>query len=488
MGQTLKEKYNNLPAAVKASVLFVFCGILKDAIDFIVTPIFSRILEQEEYGLFNVYNSWYQIFHIAVSLYIFSDGFVVGLSRFGNKKEEFTSSQQGLILVLALPWILLYALNFRNWNTMLQMNTIMVVLMISQIVFTTPMNLWVQKKRYTYDYRPYVPVMIIYALMQPLLALVLIFINNLNQGSFNNGVLRIYAGVGVQIAFGFVLMIMQFIRTPKFADKEYWGFSLSTNSVLVPYYFSQILLNHSDKLMIDRFVGKAQTAVYSIAHSAAFTLLVVTGSLNSTFTPWLHNKLKTKDTSEVKKLTSSLIILVAVCSLIIFLMTPELMMILGDEKYAEGKWIVPPLTFGVFIIFIYTLLADVELYFSGNKYVTFASILGAAVNIILNYLLIPKIGYLVAGYTTIIGYLVMCACHLIFLRIICRKQDIKAGSLFDIRIILLVTVVLAALLIGVMCLYQLILIRYIILFGLAAALFIKRKMIIDLISGIKKKS
>ena len=79
MGQTLKEKYNNLPAAVKASVLFVFCGILKDAIDFIVTPIFSRILEQEEYGLFNVYNSWYQIFHIAVSLYIFSDGFVVGL-------------------------------------------------------------------------------------------------------------------------------------------------------------------------------------------------------------------------------------------------------------------------------------------------------------------------------------------------------------------------------------------------------------------------
>ena len=487
MGLNLKEKYNNLPSAVKASIFFVFCGVLKDAIDFIVTPVFSRILEQEEYGLFNVYNSWYQIFHIAISLYIFSDGFVVGLSKFGNKKEEFTSSQQGLILVLALPWILIYALNYNNWNALLQMSTSMVILMLCQIVFTTPMNLWVQKKRYTYDYRPYVPVMIVYALMQPLLALALIFANNVTGSNYNNALLRIYSGVGVQIAFGFVIMIIQFIRTPKFADKEYWKFSLSTNSVLVPYYFSQILLNHSDRLMIDRYVGKAQTAVYSIAHSAAFTLLVVTSSLNSTFTPWLHNKLKTKDTSEVKKLTSSLIILIAVCSLIIFLITPELIMILGDEKYAEGIWIVPPLTFGVFIIFIYTLFADVELYFRGNKFVTVASVLGAAVNIILNYLLIPKAGYLIAGYTTIIGYLVMCACHLIFLRIICKKQDIRPETLFDIRVILLVTVILGALLAGIMCLYQLILIRYIILLGVAVILFIKRNLIINLISGIRKK-
>ncbi len=484
MKLTLNERIKNLPPAVKASILFVFCGILKDAIDFIVTPIFSRLLSQEDYGLFNVYNSWYQIFRIAVSLYIFSDGYIVGLSKFENKREQFTSSQQGLILVLSLPWMLIYAVNYKTWNSLLKMNTSLVILMIAQIVFTTSLNLWLQKKKYIYDYRAYVPVSIVYSLLQPLLGILLIY---LNDGTYNNGEIRIYSGVGVQIIFGFILMIVQFVQSPKFASKEYWKFSLSTNTVLVPYYFSQILLNHSDKLMIDRFVGKAQTAIYSIAHSAAFTLLVVSSSLNSTFTPWLYGKLKKNETDGTKKLTTSLILLVAVCSLIIFLMTPELMMVLGDEKYTEGKWIVPPLTFGVFIMFIYTLFADVELFYSGNKQVTVASVLGAGANILLNYLFIPKIGYLVAGYTTIVGYVIMCICHYIFLRIICHKQNIRPETLFDIRVILLVTVILGALLAGIMCLYQLILIRYIILLGVAVILFIKRNLIIKLISGIRKK-
>jgi hypothetical protein len=81
----------------------------------------------------------------------------------------------------------------------------------------------------------------------------------------------------------------------------------------------------------------------------------------------------------------------------------------------------------------------------------------------------------------------MCACHLIFLRIICKRQDIRPETLFDIRVILPVMVVLGALMAGIMCLYQLILIRYIILLGIAVILFIKRNLIIKLISGIRKK-
>ena len=356
-----------LSKGIKASLFFIVCGVLKDAVDFLVTPVFSRILEQEEYGLFNVYNSWFQIFRILIALNIFSDGYIVGLSRYEDKKEKFTSSQLGLVTALLIPWLAVYLINHDNWNNLLQMNTSMILLMFAHIGFTNAFNLWQAKKRFTYDYRSYVPVMVTYILLQPTIPIILILNNHTD---INNGFVRIYAGVGVQIFFGIIFFVFQFVKNPTFFDKEYWKYGVSANIVLLPHYLSQIMLNHSDKIMIDRFVGTAKTAIYSIAHSAAFTMLVVTTSINSVFTPWLYSRLKKKDTSEIRKLTSTMLILVAVVSLAIVIVTPELMLVLGDRGYAEGVWIIPPLIFGVFIMFIYTLFADIELFFKGNRYVT----------------------------------------------------------------------------------------------------------------------
>ena len=483
MNKTDENSNRLLSRGLKASVFFIICGVLKDAVDFLVTPVFSRILEQEEYGLFNVYNSWFQIFRILMSLYIFSDGYVVGLSRYEDKKERFTSSQLGLVTVLLIPWIAVYFINRDNWNNLLQMSTSMMILMFVHIGFTNAFNLWQAKKRYTYDYRSYVPVMVIYILLQPTIPIILILNNHTGV---NNGLIRIYAGVGVQIMFGIIFFVLQFVKKPTFFDKEYWKYGVSANIVLLPHYLSQILLNHSDRIMIDRFAGKAKTAIYSIAHSAAFTMLVVTTSINSVFTPWLYSKLKKKDTSEIRKLTSTMLILVAIVSLAVVIVTPELMMVLGDRGYTEGIWIIPPLIFGVFIMFIYTLFADIELFFKGNRYVTYSAIIGAVLNIVLNYLLIPVYGYIVAAYTTVVGYAVMCLCHFIFLRLICKRQELSVSPFFDIRIMLITVAVLAAGIAGVMCLYKFIVIRYIILAGIAVLLFVKRKLLFDSLIGMKK--
>lgn len=472
-----------LSKGIKASVFFIICGVLKDAVDFLVTPVFSRILEQEEYGLFNVYNSWFQIFRILMSLYIFSDGYIVGLSRYEDKKEKFTSSQLGLVTTLLIPWLAVYWINHNTWNDLLQMSTSMVMLMFAHIGFTNAFNLWQAKKRFTYDYRSYVPVMVTYILLQPTIPIILILNNHTD---INNGLVRIYAGVGVQILFGIIFFVLQFVKKPVFFDKEYWKYGVSANAVLLPHYLSQILLNHSDRIMIDRFVGKAKTAIYSIAHSAAFTMLVVTTSINSVFTPWLYSKLKKKDTSEIRKLTSTMLILVAVVSLMIVIVTPELMMVLGDRGYTEGIWIIPPLIFGVFIMFIYTLFADIELFFKGNRYVTYSAVIGAVINIVLNYIMIPVYGYLVAAYTTVAGYAVMCICHFLFMSLICKRESLSVSPFFDIRIMIITTVILAASIAGAMCLYKFTVIRYIILAGIMILLFIKRKLLIESLISMKK--
>lgn len=46
------EKYCSLPTLTKASLWFLVCSFIQKGISVISTPIFTRLLTPEEYGLF----------------------------------------------------------------------------------------------------------------------------------------------------------------------------------------------------------------------------------------------------------------------------------------------------------------------------------------------------------------------------------------------------------------------------------------------------
>lgn len=482
MFHKISEKYNALPVPVRASFFFIFTGALKDAVDVLTTPIFTRMLTLEEYGLFNVYNSWFQIIRIIITLYLFGDGFSVGMSRFSDDKEGFTSSQQGLVTVLFLFWSALALVFRKQVAALLGLGSGLIALMFCQSFFQTPLNCWQQKERYDYRYQRLTPVIVAYFILQPLVGIVLIC---LNSHGYNNGLIRIYSGVGVQIAFGVTVYILQFIRRPVFFDKKYWAFSIKTNSALAPHYMSQVLLNQSDRLMINAFVGAAQTSIYSVAHAAAFTLSVIVNNVNATFVPWLYESLKMKKTGGVRRISSLLVVFSAFVAMMLVLIAPEAMLILGGGKYAEGKWLIPPLSFSVYLIFVYSMFSDVEMFYGKNIYVLISSIVGATSNILLNYLMIPRLGYFVAGYTTVAGYLLMCLGHYFFLELTCRKEEIHVSELFHMPLICGVSLVLAALSGLIMLLYRTVILRYCIFLVFATGLIWKRKSLLAFYHRLK---
>lgn len=484
MIKKIVEKYRTTPSILKASFFFILCGVLKDAVDIIATPIFTRLLTTEEYGLFSVYNSYYQIIRIVVSLYIFSDGYDVGLSRFSEDMEGFTSSMQGLAFALFSGWLAI-CWGLRNSLTLWTgLSTNLILLMLLQTLFTTPLNCWQHKKRYQYDYRVVTVIITIYLLLQPLLGMLLI---KLNPGRWNNGLLRIYAGVGVQVLFGLIICIAQFIKKPIFYDNKYWKFAIMTNIPLLPHYLSQIMLNHSDRLMIDLFVGKAQTAIYTIGHAAAFTLFAFTSNLNATFVPWLYKRLKSGQVEGVKKVVEILITIAAVSSIMLILIAPEAIKILGGSKYADSIWVVPPLTYGVFLIFVYSIMADFELFYGKNHYILVSSVVGTVANILLNYWLIPKRGYIVAGYTTVVGYILMCFNHYYFLRKTCIEKHITLVEVIPVKFMLMLAGVLCIICNTLGLLYPNILIRYAILCSILVLAFINRDRLFGLYRNLKRK-
>ena len=480
----LIDKFKSLPLPMRAAFFFVFCGVFKDVVDVLVTPFFTRILTVEEYGLFNVYNSWYQIFRIIVSLSIYSEGFNVGMARFGDDKEGFTSSQQGLMTVMFIVWGSVFFLWKDTWNEMLGLNSVLMMFMLFQIMFWVQYHFWYQKTKYTYKYKILTVITLCYTLLQPFLGILLI---KLNTYGINNGELRIYASVGVQIIFGVICYSIQFIKNHTFFNKQYWIFALKTNIVLLPHFLSQILLNHTDKIMINMFSGKAQTAIYSVAHSAAFVVLVIITNLNSSFVPWLYERMKKKNYVGIKSIISSLVIIAATSILLIVVVAPEAMFILADEQYHEGIWVVPPLAYSVFFIFIYTLLANFELFYSKNHFVMIASLVGVGINVLLNYFLIPVFGFVAAGYTTLAGYFVICVLHIVFIVLTFKKEKLPMKEIVDLKVLALVTLVLAVLCASVMLLYNTIVIRYILVAIILLIAVIKRKLLLSLFKNLKVK-
>ena len=88
------RKYNDMSAPVKMAFWFLICSFFQKGIGLITTPIFTRIMTESEFGRYSVYNSWYSIISVFVTLSISGNCFTRGLVVVDGekKKQELASS------------------------------------------------------------------------------------------------------------------------------------------------------------------------------------------------------------------------------------------------------------------------------------------------------------------------------------------------------------------------------------------------------------
>ncbi len=478
----VKQKYNDMPLQMKASLWFVVCGVLKDAIDILVTPIFTRILTKEQYGIFNVYNSWFQIFKIIFTLYLFSEVFNVGLVKFEKDRARFVSATLGFITTSVGVYFIVYLTLHNLVDGIIGLPRYLILLLFAHVLVYVPYYCWIRRERYDYHYKNVVMVSVLYIILQPITAIAAILWLNI---PLEPGVTRVIAAVGIQIIIGIVLYAGMMFSGKAFFDKGYWKYSLKTGIELVPFNLSKVILNHSDRIMINFYEGTGDTGIYSVAHSAAFVLQAVTEALNGALVPWLYRRLKKKKWDGIRSVINGLLFLVAMCVCGIDLIAPEIMKILGNETYSKGVYCIPALVYSVFLIFLYTIITDIELFYGKNIYVTIASSVGMVVNIILNMVFIPMYGFIAAGYTTLAGYLVICIGHFIFLKKSLNIEKIDMSDIVDLGKLVLLSFLLLVFTIVCNLIYDWVYIRLLLVLAIALVVFIFRKKLIGFIKDLK---
>ena len=123
--KTLVDKYKSLSAPVKASIWFTACNIIQKGIALISTPIFTRIMTTQQYGVYTIYQSWYQVLTIFATLNLSAGIFNNGLTKYPEKKSEFVSSLQGLSTTVTFVLFLIYIAIPQFWNELLGLGTLL---------------------------------------------------------------------------------------------------------------------------------------------------------------------------------------------------------------------------------------------------------------------------------------------------------------------------------------------------------------------------
>lgn len=475
------EKYKGLNKQIKIVFWFTFVGFLQKGISLITTPIFTRILSVDDYGLYSVFNAYYTVLIIVASLYLHMGVLNNALTKLPQTGEKVVSAFQSLSLVVS-SCLFIIAILFRNQlSTLMGLPVIIVVLMFFSFMFKEPYSIWIIKKRYSFDYVAPVIFTVIISILTPVISIIAIFMTDTMQGEA-----RIVSYLLVNsIVPGIILYIYNYRKDKTFYDKELWTYALAFNLPLILHYLSETLLNQTDRIMINAYFGSGDAGIYSVAFSAAAIVTMFSSAMNTAFVPWTYQKIREKQYATIGNVSNVILTALAIIIAFMTLFAPEVIYILAGENYMGAVSLIPTLACSVYFGYMYQLFLRIELYYEKKSYTVIATLVATALNILLNIWWLPIWGYKAAGYSTLLAHILFCIMHYIFYRKIISKE-MESEKVYNTIVILSVSISLLLFSYLVTYLYAYVIIRIVLLIIMLIGCFLCRNIFKKLLKQLRK--
>lgn len=210
-------------------------------------------------------------------------------------------------------------------------------------------------------------------------------------------------------------LLIHKVSMPMIKESVKYGVPLSLSAIFT------MIMNSGDRYVIAYLLGTEDVAIYSVGFKLChyFKEFMIT-SINMSLIPLVYKLWEQSQAQEAKDTLRSVVkyyFMAGTAVLCLYTIIPtELISILASKKYSDASGVLPVLMLGVIINFDFPFAAG--LYLSKKTFsILIAMAATAAINIALNFLLIPMIGILGAAYAT-----AFCSFFLIILlRILSRK-------------------------------------------------------------------
>lgn len=406
----------------KQTFIYGLATVLPRMLSFILVPLYTdpSVLSRAEYGEVSFIFAYFVLFNVVLAY-----GMETAFFRFFNKEENQKNvlNTSATSLTVSSLAVLGIAFLFRNQISSLieidlqYLNLVFLILLLDALVIIP--FAWL---RATSQPTKYAIIKILnVAVNLGLNVFLLVYLKDLAEtNSIFNSIYKPkfeinYIFISNVIASALTLVwLLPFYRNVKFKiDIKLWkkmmNYALPVLIAGVAYSinetFDRILL----KELLPENIADDQIGMYSACYKLALFMTLFATAFRLGIEPYFFSHSKTKDPQKNYAKILEFFIAFGAIILVTVVVFADIIkpIIIRSEAYYDAMWIVPFILIANFCLGIYHNLSVWYKITDRTKYGAYISVFGAVITLLINYILIPKIGFKGSAIATLCAYSLM---------------------------------------------------------------------------------
>lgn len=390
-----EKKINPL---VKSSVIYVIATFIGQGMLFLGIIVFTRLMKQDDYGKYSTYYAYVSVLTVLIGAnlhYALNNAYIDQRARIAEFRKTILFLSFLIVLLITAVVLLIVPIVFEDFSFF-----VIIMLVIHSYCFFV-INYRVYSANMENDYKRKKWLLILPNTFQFIFSVVLIIF--MSQNSFEARVVGSTFGVGIIAVFNFAEMMH---CKGKLIDINYWKYALMIALPSVIMSISYMLMQQCDKVMITNIRGAEDTAIYSVIYYLGYAIIAIDQAIAPVRQAWIYEKLDRKEVKEAKVIQKWYLMVMAILTTGLIMVGPEIVKIIAPKSYWQFEYIVP-FVVSACMMLLYRFYTEVSLFYKKNAILSVCVAICAVVNILLNAVLIPKVGAIAACYTTVVAYFLL---------------------------------------------------------------------------------
>lgn len=405
--------------ANKITAYNIVSTIVLQGISAITAPVISRMLGTDNYGTAVLFLTWVNIVSTIFGLQTKSS-LALGRKEYSEKEQN---NYQANILVLSIFSYVLLSLIAIIFiipiSKLIKLESTLIPFILIQGFGAYCISFYNYKNTYEFNAKKNFYLSVSLSVSTTLLSIILVYLfpKETNYWGRVLGVTIPNAIIGGLVVFLVMYRKFQGIKTP------YWKFCLGICLPMMVHDLSGILLNQSDRLMLQEMCDRSAVGIYSLALGFASVLSLIWSALNNSWIPFFYEYLKNNEYSFLKKRASYYMEVFTVLTVGFIFLSNEVFHIYAGSNFWDGARLIPLFGFGYYMIFLYSFVVNFEIYCQKTMYIAVITLIAGCMNLLLNYYMIPIWGIYGAAVATTISHVMQFLLHFIGTKILIKDEQ-----------------------------------------------------------------
>lgn len=397
---------------INASLWYIIANFLGQGIVLLSNIIFTRIMNQNDYGLYSTYYSIVALLTPFVGANLFV-GLNNGYFDFKENRKDFRGAVffLSLIVFIAFSGVFLLLQKF-----LLPIFNINIPFIIGIFTLIHAYSFFIVNYFNNYEnmenhYKVKSLLMFFPNFLQVGLSILLILLISKN-GYYE----RIIGSVSGVFICALIPAIVMLFNTKKLINKEYYKYALKLSVPSVLSSIAYMIMQQSDHIMITAFVGAEYTAVYSLVYVIGNVVYAFLQATGGAFQSWIYRVLDSGKTEAIKNIQKWYLFFFIIIAYGLLMISPEVIKLLAPESYWDFRYI-PPFVAGSSLLVLNSMYCNIAEFNKKQDKVSLCVLAAAVINVVLNFIFIKLFGALAAAYTSLFAYI----CLVLFDKILVDK-------------------------------------------------------------------